>query len=138
TGFDATDVSFAGSTVGGTLQAIVAGSGANYSISVSGMTGIGTLVVSIPGGAAPDTAGNLNTASTSTDNSVLFDNVAPTVTINQSAAQPDPTSSAITFDVHFSEPVTGFTAAGVNFTGSTVGGTLLANVIGSGADYTVT
>ena len=44
---------------------------------------------------------------------------APTVTINQAAAQPDPTSaSPINFTVVFSEPVTGFTAAGVNLSGT--------------------
>ena len=49
------------------------------------------------------------TASTSTDNMVTFDNVAPTVTINQAAAPADPTGGGpILFDVQFSEPVYGF------------------------------
>ena len=56
-----------------------------------------------------DTAGNGNTASTSTDNTVTWDNVAPTVTINQAAGQADPTNATpINFTVVFSEPVTGF------------------------------
>ncbi len=90
TGFTASDISFAGSTVGGTLVAGVTGSGANYTVTVSGMTGNGTVVASIPAGAAPDAAGNASTASTSTDNTVTFDTTAPTVTINQAAAQTDP------------------------------------------------
>jgi hypothetical protein len=62
----------------------------------------------------------------------------PAVTINQAAAQADPTAaSPITFDVVFSEPVTGFTGADINFAGSTIAG-LVANVSGSGANYTVT
>src|SRR6188768_2625819 len=43
TGFANTDVSFAGSTGGGTLAASVSGSGANYTVSVTGMTGTGTV-----------------------------------------------------------------------------------------------
>jgi hypothetical protein len=37
-GFTGTDISFAGSTVGGTLDALVTGSGANYTVTVTGMT----------------------------------------------------------------------------------------------------
>src|SRR5688572_9825839 len=62
----------------------------------------------------------------------------PTVTINQAAAQADPTSATpIVFNVQFSEPVSGFANSDVSFTGSTAGGTLAAVVNGSGADYTV-
>ena len=61
---------------------------------------------------ATDAAGNSNTASTSTDNTVTYDTTAPTVTINQAAGQADPTNaSPINFTVVFSESVTGFTAA---------------------------
>ena len=65
----------------------------------------------------------------------------PTVTINQGAGQNDPTSaSPITFDVVFSEPVTGFDASDVIVTGSAfgAGATPVVNVSGSGANYTVT
>jgi Calx-beta domain/Bacterial Ig-like domain len=138
TGFTAADVSFAGSTVGGTLSASVIGSGSDYTVQITGMTGVGNVVASIPAGAASDAAGNASTASTSTDNSVSFDNVKPTVTIDQGSGQADLTNaSPIVFDVHFSETVTGFTAADIDFAGSTVGGTLLATVLGSGPDYTV-
>lgn len=142
TGFTGSDISFAGSTVGGALVANVTdtGNGKDYTVSVTGMTGDGLVVASISAAAAKDLAGNNTLASTSTDNSVHFDNIAPTVTIDQSAGQLDPTSSnPALFDVHFSEPVTGFTGADVSFAGSTVGGTLVANVIdlGNGMDYTV-
>jgi hypothetical protein len=137
TGFDGADVSLAGSTLSG-LSASVSGSGANYTVSVTGMDGVGTVVASIPAGSATDLAGNANAASTSTDNTVSFDNVPPTVTINQAGGQADPTNaSPILFTVVFSESVTGFDDADVSFTGSTVGGTLVANVSGSGASYTV-
>jgi hypothetical protein len=66
----------------------------------------------------------------------IGDSIVPTVTVNQAAEQSDPTSSSpINFTVIFSEPVTGFTSAGV-----TVGGTAGANsnvLTGSGTTYNV-
>jgi hypothetical protein len=122
TGFDASDISLAGSTVGGTLAASVGGSGATYTVSVTGMSGAGTVVASIGAGAAQDLTGNPSSASTSTDNTVTFDGVPPTVTIDQEAGQPDPTGgSPILYTVQFSEPVTGFDASDISLAGSTVG-----------------
>ena len=72
TGFTAGDISFAGSTAGGTLTAAVTGTGPTYNVAVSGMTGTGNVVVSVPAGAATDAAGNASLASTSTDNSVTY------------------------------------------------------------------
>ena len=73
------------------------------------MTADGTVIASMPPAVAHDAAGNPNDASTSTDNSVTYDITPPTVTINQAAAQADPTNAAaINFTVVFSEPVTGF------------------------------
>jgi hypothetical protein len=72
TGFTASDVSFAGSTVGGILTAAVSGSGANYVVTVTGMGGSGTVVASVPANSAFDAAGNGNTASMSADNTVTF------------------------------------------------------------------
>lgn len=139
TGFTGADVSFTGSTAGGTLVATVTGSGTDYTVSVDGMTGNGTVVASVPAGGAVDVGNQPNAASTSTDNTVQFTAGAPTVTINQAAGQSDPTSAAsITFTVQFSEPVTGFTATDISFTGSTAAGTLVAVVSGNGPLYTVT
>lgn len=138
TGFDATDISFAGSTVGGTLSAVVSGGPTTYTVSVSGMTSPGTVVASVVAGAVTDTLGNNSSASTSTDNTVTYDASAPTVTIDQAAGQNDPTNaSPIDFTVVFSEPVTGFDAADLDFTGSTVGGALAATVTGGPSTYTV-
>ena len=62
----------------------------------------------------------------------------PTVSINQAALQADPTSaSPIVFDVLFSISVTGFDSSDVDLSGSSVGGTLVAFVTGSGSAYTV-
>ena len=135
TGFINTDVSFVGSTVGGTLAAAVTGTNP-YNIAVTGMTGNGVVVVSIPNAAATDATGTPFPASGTA--TVTFDTTAPTVTINKAASQLDPTTSPmINFDVVFSEAVTGFTAADISFTGSTVTGTLSGVIVGSGATYTV-
>jgi extracellular elastinolytic metalloproteinase len=139
-GLDGTDVSFAGSTVGGTLQATVTGvqPGTVFTITVTGMTGQGNVVVSLPAGAAQDQFGSSSKASTSTDNTVVFDKAGATVTINQAAGQIDPAAvGPVLFDVVFNEPVTGFTSSDISFAGSTVGGSLFANVSGSGTNYTV-
>jgi hypothetical protein len=138
-GFTAADVTIGG-TAGGTRTAVVSGGPSTYAIAVSGMTTSGTVVVTIAAGRATDAAGNGNTASTSTDNSVTFnapDTSAPTVTINQAAGQADPASSApINFTAIFSEPVNGFTAADVTITG-TAGGTRTAVVSGGPSTYTI-
>ncbi|MFL5331531.1 MAG: beta strand repeat-containing protein [Gemmataceae bacterium] len=61
---------------------------------------------------------------------------APTVTINQAAAQPDPTTvSTINFTVVFSEPVTGFDGSDVTLSGTAHPTT--AVVTGSGTTYNV-
>jgi len=72
TGFTAADISFTGSTTPGTLTAIISGAGPTYNIAVSGFTGPGTIVASIPAGAATDAAANPSAASTSTDNTVTY------------------------------------------------------------------
>ena len=137
TGFDSSDIAFSG-TVGGTLSAAISGSGADYTVAVSGMTGSGTVVASVKPNGAINSSAIGNAASTSTDNTVTFDGVAPSVTINQAVGQADPTSvPSIKFDVQFSESVTGFTAADVVL-GGTAGGTLTVDVTGSLGTYLVT
>jgi hypothetical protein len=72
TGFTSGDISFTGSTAGGTLSASISGTGPTYQVSVSGMTTAGTVVASIPAAAVQDLAGNASLASTSTDNTVTW------------------------------------------------------------------
>src|SRR5207247_471736 len=109
-GFTGTDVTISG-TAGGTKTVTVSGGPSTYTVAVSGMTTSGTVIATIAAGVANDAAGNLNTASTSTDNSVSFtppDTTPPSVTINQAAGQPDPTSaSALHVSAVFSDTVSG-------------------------------
>src|SRR5262249_45011118 len=138
-GFDAADIDLSASTVSGTLVPSVSGSGSKFTVTITGMTGQGTIVASIPAAAAIDASGRPTAVSTSTDNSITFDAVPPTVTIDQAVGQADPTNIAsIQFDVKFSEPVTGFDAADVSLVGSTVGGSLSITVTGSLDTYVVT
>src|SRR5687767_3908696 len=134
TGFATGDVTLSGTA--GATTAIVSGSGAIYTVTVSGMTNSGTVIASINAGVAIDAGSNPNLASTSTDNTVTYD-TPPTVTINQAAGQADPTSaSPVLFTVTFSEAVTGFATGDVTLSGTA--GATTAIVSGSGATYTVT
>jgi len=133
TGFATGDVTLSGTA--GATTAIVTGSGTTYNVAISGMTGSGTVIATILAGVAIDAGSNLNLASTSTDNTVTYD-TPPTVTINQAAAQPDPTSaSPINFTVVFNEPVTGFATGDVTLSGTA--GATTAIVTGSGTTYNV-
>ncbi len=70
------DVTLSGTA--GATTATVAGSGTTYNVAVTGMTGPGTVIASIDANKATGTNGNINTSSTSTDDTVNYDNVAPT------------------------------------------------------------
>ena len=135
-GFATGDVTITG-TAPGTKTGTVTGSGTTYNVAVSGMTGSGTVIANIAADKAADAAGNGNTASTSTDNTVTYDVTPPTVTINQAGGQADPTSgSPINFTVVFSESVSAFATGDVTITG-TAPGTKTGTVTGSGTTYNV-
>ena len=116
-GFTGSDVTLSGTA--GATTAVVTGGPSSYNVAVSGMTGVGTVVASIAANRVTDANGNGNSASTSTDNTVTYDNAAPTVTINQASGQADPTNtSPIAFRAVFSEPVAGFSASDVSLSGT--------------------
>ena len=82
---------------------------------------------------AIDVAGNTGTADSST---WTVDAAAPTVTINQGSTQFDPTNvGPVTFDVVFSEAVTGFDGSDVIISGTATYGAPV--VTGTGTSYTV-
>jgi hypothetical protein len=140
-GFTDADVDLSASSVSGLSASVNAVSSSVYEVSVTGMTGTGNVKASIPAGAATSVASGLaSLASTSGDNQVNFDYVAPTVTINQASAQADPATSApIGFTVVFSESVSGFTSADIDLSESTLTG-LSASVTpggGTGTTFTV-
>jgi hypothetical protein len=121
TGFTAGDV-----TAGNGTVANFAGSGAVYTFDLI-PGGQGPVTADVAAGVAQDGAGNGNTAAAQF--SRTYDSVAPTVTIDQEAGQPDPTGTApISFTVVFDEPVTGFDGGDVTLSDSTTSGSLSAAV----------
>ena len=134
TGLDATDLTRGGTATGGTVT--VTGSDASYEISLDGNPTNGTVSFSIDADRAQDAAGNGNTASTSTDNTIAYDTVAPFVKLVQKAGQADPTNSLpIRFTVLFGEPVADFDASDVSLGGTAGGGSVA--VTGSGKAYEI-
>lgn len=138
TGFSDADVSLSG-TAGATTAVVVdSGDQMTYTVTVSGMTGDGTVIAEIAAGVAQDAAGNNNSASSSTDNKVTYDATVPTCTINQAAGQADPAwKSPVQFTVVFSEPVTGFETGDVTLVGGAGATTGVVTDSGDQMTYTV-
>ncbi|MEC5206748.1 hypothetical protein QF022_001704 [Vogesella perlucida] len=109
-------------TVAGTLSAI-SGSNGHYRVTVSGISGNGTLGLTFAGGQnITDANGNALTATTPTlGEAYTIDNAAPTVSainragVNQIVAG---TSTTAVFTVVFSEVVSGVSAADFTVTGT--------------------
>ena len=80
----------------------------------------------------------LNTASTSTDNTVTFDASAPTVQSITRVGTTPTNAASVQWTVTFSEAVTGVDAADFALAASGLTGASISNVSGSGASYTVT
>ena len=137
TGLDATKIRLSG-TAGATTATVASGLGAGpYDVEVSGMTGSGTIIADLYAGAGFTSAGLPSVASTSTDNTVTYDSVAPTVTSITRGGGSTPTNAgSVTFTVTFSEAVNNVDTT--DFTPSpTVTGASISNVSGSGTTYTV-
>ena len=114
----------------GSANGLIGLSGADgaWTVTVSSVTGDGTLGISIAAGAAVDSEGNLSPASGA---SVPFiaDNSGPSVTLVSPTLDPT-TVNPIPVIVAFSEPVTGFTSGHVVVTNAS-----LTNFAGSGAVF---
>ncbi len=140
-GFDASDVVVT-TTTGGTPTVDVSGGGANYTVTVSGLTGDGTVSLRVNERAASSTTdGSLTVASNTANITIQTQTQTPTpvtVTVNPANGPFFNTpQSSVAFTVTFAEAVAGFDASDVVVT-STTGGTPITNVTGGGASYTVT
>ncbi len=121
------DITLSGTT--GTVTTLTKVDNKTYRATVTGMASGGTATMTIAAAKVTDSAGNTNAASTSTDNQVTYDTTAPTVTINQSAGQADPTNvNSASFSIVFSEPVTTLTTSGINLSGTSGTVTTLTKV----------
>ncbi|MEK7794406.1 MAG: Ig-like domain-containing protein, partial [Candidatus Hydrogenedentota bacterium] len=116
-------------TASGALNVSGAGTAAR-TVTISGITGDGTLRISIAPGTASDVAGN---PAPSAGPSAIFtvDNAQPGITL--SSAAPDPTNAAIPVTVALSEPSTDFHLSDVSVTNGAAGG-----FAGSGTTYSFT
>ena len=123
-------------TAAGTVS--VSGSGLTRTVTLSGITGNGTLGISIAAGTASDLAGNLAPAA-GPSATFIVDNTPPTVTIG-SPSESYTATAPISYTVSYADPyfsASSLTASSItlNKTG-TASGTL--SVTGSGLSYTVT
>jgi Bacterial Ig-like domain len=137
TDFATGDVTLTGAGSSG-ATATVTGSGTTYTVAVSGMTTTGPVSASLAANVAHDAAGNGNEASTSTDNTVLYDKDGPKVTINQKSDQRDPTNqSPILFTVIFDKPVNDFVGTDVTLGGTAHPSTAVVSGGSDGMNYEV-
>jgi VCBS repeat-containing protein len=140
-GFTNGDVSIGGSS-GGVKSAAISGSGASYDVDVTGMTTSGTVVAGIPAASVVDPAGNPSSASTSTDNTVMWDRAThlgfvqdPTDTVYGSTIAPAVTVAVL----DASDQVVTESGASVSLTltpaGPTLGGIVSVPVSGGIATF---
>ena len=96
----------------------VSGTGNTRTVTISGITGNGTLGISIAAGTAADNMGNSASAA-GPSSTFTVDTVAPTCTVTGPTS---PTNgSPITFTINFSESVTGLSTAGITVTNGSKG-----------------
>jgi autotransporter-associated beta strand protein len=123
-------------TAGGTIG--VSGSGTSYTVTVSGITGDGSLGISLAANTAVDLAGNEAPAS-GPSGTFIVDNTPPSVSIggpSKSITTGGPITYSVTYaDAHFGSSSLTTSDITVNTTG-TATGTL--GLSGSGTSYTVT
>ena len=132
-GLAANDFSNVGTATGCVVGA-PAGSGSAHRVTLTTCSQ-GTVILRLRAAAVTDVAGNANALTVGP--TVTVDRTSPTVTIDQAAAQADPTNaSPIDFTVVFSEPVSGFATGDVTVGGSS-GGVKTGTVTGGPTTYNV-
>jgi LPXTG-site transpeptidase (sortase) family protein len=138
TNFATGDITLSGTAVGGPTTATVTGGPTIYNVAVNGMIGDGTVIATVAASVATDALGNLNTASSSLDNTVTYDTSGPIVTIGAPSV-----AITTTGPVDFPITITGATAINLtvaditlNTTGTATGTITVTN--GTTANPTVT
>lgn len=116
----------------------VSGTGATRTVTISGITGDGTLGISIAASTATDTAGN-NAPASGASTTFVVDNTAPTVSISApsvSATSGGPVTYTVTYsDANLASSTLSAGNITLNATGNATGS---VDVTGSGATRTVT
>jgi hypothetical protein len=138
----AADFSLITTGVSSALITGVSGSGTTYTVMVNTGTGDGSIGLNlVDHDTITDAAGNklggtgLNNGDF-TGEVYQIDRTAPTVAVAVSGGQADPTNVLpVSFDVTFSEPVSGFTASSIQLTGTAAGlGGVLIGITNPGSD----
>lgn len=128
--------------VAGTVSAVSAGSGTSIDVTVSSITGNGTLRLDLSSvGTMQDTAGNALSATYNTGQSITFDHSAPTVvSMVRKSGSTNPTNAAsVDYTVTFSENVKNLAVGNFSVTGTGgVTGTVSAVSAATGSSINVT
>jgi len=117
--------------------ATISGSGANYTVQLTGLSGSGSLSLAVDTTSDVTNLYGLALSSSVTSSPISFDYLSPTATTITPSTTGPTNGTGLSFDVTFSEPVTGFDA----FADLILAGTVTAqgaNIAGSGNNYTVT
>jgi len=99
----------------------VTGSGDTYTVTLTGISGEGTIAIQVLSGMA-DSLGNLSINPSAISSAVTIDNTSPTVSITTAETSPT-NANSISYNIAFSEPVLGFN----NFSDLYITGTTTAN-----------
>jgi len=120
--------------------ATITGSGANYTVTLTGIDGDGTLALAVSNSSDVENLSGLPLATSVTSSAVNIDTTYPTVVITTST--PGPTNAdSITYDLAFSEPISGFiNHTDFYITGTTTATTDIATtqIVNSGDDQNFT
>ncbi|MCE5269138.1 MAG: lectin like domain-containing protein [Planctomycetaceae bacterium] len=107
-GFDSTDLT--GAPAGAVVTVTPVGTtGTTFDVAIDNITADATFSITVAAGKATDDAGNANTASTSTDNTVAFQRLAPSATVALNTSSPmtnDVLTATATKTGYYSNPVT--------------------------------
>jgi len=105
-----------------------------YTLSVSGMTQEGTVIVAINENGVLDLASNGNETSINTQNQISYSDILFTNEIIQALSQSDPSNSdAAVFDINFNREPADFDKTDIVISGNNSAGTV--SLTGSGTDY---
>lgn len=111
------------------------GSNTHFKLQSTAIVGQGTIIPSLPASSVQTLTLKNNTPSISTNNIVIFDSIAPSMTIAQRPDQDDPTGGApVRFDVQFSEPIdiTSFSSLDIVVDGTSTNTVGSWNIINTG------
>jgi predicted outer membrane repeat protein len=139
TTFTAADIAISGTAGADTvaITEVAPMDGTSFQIAVSGMVDSGTVIASVPAGGVEDLAGNTNTASISTDNTVTYDIDYPVVTAIRRANASPTNNDIVNYQVLFSKPVMGITLADFILETEDISGAVISGLSGSGDSYQV-